>query len=187
MNPLDELHALLNLFPQPQAVITHAEHIPSAITPEPYKTLLVHHEHMTVTMERYHQGPVSVRVLQDRLEGDIYARQIVLVKHDTHQPVQFGIVRFDLSFVDPRVRAEILARQTPLGRILIQHNVLRHIDLGAVLKVTLGPALAEWLQAKENAVTYGRLATIFCDRKPAVDLLEVSAPLPLPTLKHVSE
>ena len=28
-------------------------------------------------------------------------------------------------------------------------------------------------------ITYGRLATIFCDQKPAIDLLEVSAPLPV--------
>ena len=40
------------------------------------------------------------------------------------------------------VRDEILAGQKPLGRVLIDHNVLRHIDLGAVLRIAAGPSLA---------------------------------------------
>jgi hypothetical protein len=31
-----------------------------------------------------------------------------------------------------------------------------------------------------GGVTYGRIATIFCNQKPAIDLLEVSAPLEPP-------
>ena len=64
-----------------------------------------------------------------------------------------------------------------MGRVLINHNVLRHIDLGAIIEITAGPALAKYLQMPVGAVTYGRLATIFCNRQPAVDLLEISAPL----------
>ncbi|HUG91995.1 MAG TPA: hypothetical protein VML55_14245, partial [Planctomycetaceae bacterium] len=86
--------------------------------------------------------------------------------------------RFDLSYVTPAVREEILRGEVPLGRVLINHNVLRHIDLGAVLKITLGPGLAEPMRAQPGAVTYGRLATIFCNRRPAVDLLEIPAPVP---------
>ena len=86
----------------------------------------------------------------------------------------------DIHFIfrDSReVRDEIIKGETPLGRILINHNVLRHIDLGALLRITAGPELAEHLQMPEGGVTYGRLATIFCNRQPAVDLLEVSTPL----------
>ena len=31
-----------------------------------------------------------------------------------------------------------VVQKTPLGRVLISHNVLRHIDLGAVLRITAG-------------------------------------------------
>ena len=139
--------------------------------------MLVHDQHMTVTMESYHQSSVDVRVLAERNDGDIYCRKIVLVKSGTDQVVQFGIVRFNFHYVTVDVRDEILAGQTPLGRVLINHNVLRHIDLGAILKITAGPGLARDLQMPVGATTYGRLATIFCNHRPAVDLFEISAPL----------
>ena len=176
MNPQDELQALLDLCPGGSALIAAAEHVPSALIPEPYKRLLVHEQHMTVTMEAFHGGPVDVRILERQFAGDIYSRKIVLTKAGTDEVVQFGLVRFDLSYVTSAVRDEILKGETPLGRVLINHNVLRHIDLGAILKITLGPGLAELMNAPEGAVTYGRLATIFCNRHPAVDLLEVPTP-----------
>ena len=151
--------------------------MPQALTPEPYKQMLVHDHHMTVTMESYHGCKVDVRILDRRLDGDVYSRKILLLKTGTETVVQFGIVRFDFRYVTQAVRDEILAGETPLGRVLINHNVLRHIDLGAILRITAGPGLAELLHMEAGGVTYGRLATIFCNRLPAVDLLEVSAPL----------
>jgi hypothetical protein len=60
--------------------------------------------------------------------------------------------------------------------VLINHNVLRHIDLGALLRIIPGPELCEIFGCRPEHVTYGRLATIFCNRVPAVDLLEIAAP-----------
>ncbi len=177
MNPLTELEALIDLFPREDALIADAEHVPSSQTPEPYKQMLAHDHHMTVTMESYHQSSVDVRVLDQRLDGETYVRKILLLKSGTDEVVQFGIVRFNFQYVTDDVRREILAGETPLGRVLINHNVLRHIDLGAILRITAGPDLASLLQMPEGGVTYGRLATIFCNNKPAVDLLEISAPL----------
>lgn len=177
MNPLDELTRLTSLFPEPVPLIRQAVHVPGSATPEPYKTMLVHEHHMTVTMERFHGCPVNVRVLDKVLLGDEYARKIVLTRSDNDRPVQFGIVRFDFQYVTAAVREEILSERIPLGRVLINHNVLRHIDLGAVLKITSGPGLAALLEMEDHGVTYGRMATIFCNQHPAVDLLEISAPL----------
>lgn len=177
MNPQDELQSLLDLFPQPKPLIERAEHTPQALTPEPYKQMLVHDHHMTVAMESYHGSKVDVKILDRRLDGDVYCRKILLLKSGTDTVVQFGIVRFDFRYVTQAVRDEILGGQTPLGRVLINHNVLRHIDLGAVLRITAGPGLGELLRMETGGITYGRLATIFCNRLPAVDLLEVPAPL----------
>jgi len=184
MNPHDELQSLIDLFPNGQSLIERWEHIPSALTPEPYKSMLAHNHHMTVTVESYHKTTVDVRVLDRRLEGDLYLRKIVLLKHGTDEVVLFGLVRFDLTTVSTAVRDEILGEKTPLGRVLIEHNVLRHIDLGAILRVTAGPELSQLMQMPPHAQTYGRLATIFCDGKPAIDLLEVSAPLEKAMLPH---
>ncbi|MCH7990730.1 MAG: hypothetical protein IID46_16440 [Planctomycetes bacterium] len=118
-----------------------------------------------------------MKIIDRKLEGDVYSRKILLLKSGTDRVVQFGIVRFDLQYVTESVREEILSGETPLGRILINQNVLRHLDLGAVLRITAGPGLAEYLHMQSGGVTYGRLATIFCNRSPAVDLLEITAPL----------
>ena len=177
MNPLAELKSLTEAFPHEPALLASAEHVPAALVPQPYREMLVHDQHMTVTMERYHHCIVDVRIVDRIQEGDVYSREILLLKSGTDQVVQFGIVRFDLQYVTPTVREEILRGETPLGRVLINHNVLRHIDLGALLRVTAGPRLAGYFNISEATETYGRLATIFCNQQPAVDLLEISAPL----------
>ena len=125
MNPQDELKKLTDLFPSDEPLITKAEHVASALVPEPYKSLLVHDSHMTVTMENFHQSSVDVKILDRAHDGDVYTRKIVLMKSGTDQVVQFGIVRFDFQYVTDAVRDEILAGDTPLGRVLINHNVLR--------------------------------------------------------------
>lgn len=179
MNPLIELEHLCALFPEPEAapLFLSAEHIAREATPEPYHRMLVHEHHMTVTMESYHDCSVDVEVIDAKYVNDLYCRKILLKKSGTDTVVQFGIVRFNFGFVTQAVRQEIEAQNIPLGRVLIQHNVLRHIDLGAIIRVEAGPGLCQYLQMNERQPTFGRMATIFCNGSPAVDLLEISAPL----------
>ena len=47
---------------------THVNIEPAEV-PEPYHSLLVHHEHMTVTVEQFFGGPVSVQVLVRKYIG----------------------------------------------------------------------------------------------------------------------
>lgn len=177
MNPIDEFNALTSLFPDERPLVAKVEYIPASTTPEPYKAMLVHEHHMTVTMEKHHGCSVDVKILDRRLDGEQYSRKIVLTKTGTDEVVQFGVVRFNFEYVTDAVKQEILAGEIPLGRVLINHNVLRQIDLNAILRITAGPGLAKYLQMNEGDVTYGRVATIFCNQQPAIDLLEVSAPL----------
>ena len=177
MNPLVELDALTAAIGESESLIDQAAHIPASETPEPYKTLLAHDSHMTVTMESFHGSSVDVEILKQLDVDGSYVRKIVLKKSGTEEVVQFGIVRFNFDYVTERVRDEILAGEIPLGRVLINHNVLRHIDLGAILKITAGQGLAKALGVPVGTETYGRLATIFCNNAPAVDLLEVACPV----------
>jgi chorismate-pyruvate lyase len=177
VNPIDEFNKLTSLFPERETFAEKVEYIPASTTPEPYKTLLVHDHHMTVAMEEHHQCRVDVKVLDSRLDGDVYSRKILLTRSGTSTVVQFGIVTFDFQYVTQAVKNEILSQQVPLGRVLINHNVLRHVDLNAILRITAGPALARHLQMRSGDVTYGRVATIFCNQQPAIDLLEVSTAL----------
>ncbi len=178
MTPLEEFHELMSLFPGAEPLVLSARHVPNQETPEPYKRMLVHEHHMTITMEAYHQCAVDVHVLDRRFESpDVYLRKIILTKSGTDIPVQYGIVRFHFQYVTDAVRQQIVEEHIPLGRVLITHNVLRHIDLKSIIEVQAGPELAQDLKLPVGATTYGRLATIFCNHNPAVDLLEISAPL----------
>ena len=62
--------------------------------------------------------------------------------HDSGQVVQFGIARVSFRYCSAAVRQEILAGNTPLGRILIRHNVLRRVQPTAFLRIVPGSALA---------------------------------------------
>jgi len=175
---MTDLAALLDIFPPPDFLRAY-EVLPAAQMPAPYQKLLVHPHHMTVTIEEHHGSPVDVRVLDDRLEGDVYVRKILLVLQSTGKIVQFGLVRIRLDFVSPEVRAEIVSRTTPLGRILIQHNVLRTITPISFLRVLPGPAMMAWFDLQTMTPTYGRVAVITCDDQPAIEVLEIVSPEPV--------
>ena len=53
VNPLKELHDLAGLFPEPAdaPLFLNARHVAREATPEPYRTMLVHEHHMTISME----------------------------------------------------------------------------------------------------------------------------------------
>jgi hypothetical protein len=177
------LQTLFQLFPS-SAYLHDFEILPADQVPEPYHGLLVHEHHMTVTVEAYHGSLVNVKVLERQREGDVYARKILLALQSDGRFVQFGLVSIRLNYCSPEVSAEILAEQTPLGRILINHNVLRRIEPTAYLRVTPGPDMMTWFGIQESEVrnlesgvlTYGRTAVIHCDGLPAIDLLEILAP-----------
>ena len=144
--------------------------------PPPYHDLLVHSHHMTVTVEAYHGDLVDVRILARKLEGDSYTRKIVLALQGSGRIVQFGVARVHLDFCSEPVREAIVAGKTPLGRILIQHNVLRVVEPTAYLRIAACPATAKWFGLSEPRVTYGRLAVIYCDGREAIEVLEIVAP-----------
>jgi hypothetical protein len=75
------------------------------------------------------------------------------------------------------VRREVESQATPLGRILIAHNVLRVVHLTKLWKVTPGADLQRMFGISPDHITYGRTAIIDCDGKPAIELLEIVAPV----------
>jgi chorismate-pyruvate lyase len=169
------LPALFALFP-PAADLPDYELVPGDAVPAPYHGLLVHEHHMTVTVEAHHGDLVNVQVLARRHTGDVYARKILLALQGNGRVVQFGIMRVHLDFCSPAVRDAIVTARTPLGRILIQHNVLRRIEPTAYLRAIPAPAMMKWFGLDRPRPTYGRLAYIHCDGRPAVELLEIVAP-----------
>jgi hypothetical protein len=142
--------------------------------PHPADALLVHHAHMTIALERHYGKPVQVEVHDERLDSETYTRKITLVLSGTEHRVETGIARLRLRHLSSQVRDEILAKQSPLGAILIKHNVHRRIKPRYFLRFPARSATIELLGPGPNAApVYGRLGTIYCDDEPAIELLEI--------------
>lgn len=174
LDPSKELRLMLAFFGE--ATLPLCQEIPADEVPDPFRSLLVHDEHMTVTLERYHGGPVMVRPYLVHRQGDLYGRKLDLVTQKDGQVVMTGIMLFNFSFSTPRVRDLILEQKVPLGRILIENDILRRISSETFLRIDAADPLVGRFHLERPQPAYGRLATIFCDEKPAVDLLEIVNP-----------
>ena len=157
---------------QPQCVVVQPNDIP-----HPIDELLVHHEHMTEALRRRYGRPVEVSVLDERLDGDFYTRKVSLTPAGgdggVGGVVEWGIVRLELRYMSDAVRDEILAKRSPLGEILIRHDVHRRIKPRWFMRFPArGPMLTFFGDAGDRPL-YGRIGTIYCDEKPAIELLEV--------------
>ena len=146
-----------------------------AEVPPPYDALLNHHKHMTVTVESHYGEPVDVVVHQTGRTDNWYSREITLVTTQSRRIVQYGIVRLNIDALETEVWRQIESQQTPLGRVLIQHNVLREVELCELWRINAGPCLAALLRQSIGETVYGRTALIHCDGEPAIELLEIVA------------
>lgn len=168
--------SLISLFHSQDENFAELREVDAGRVPEPYAGLLAHNSHMTVAMERYHGGPVHLTVVAEGAvepagaNAGSYAREILLSRADG-TVVQYGVVRIDLSPLPEASREAILSKGEPLGRILIASGVHREVQAVQLLELTPGPAFAELMQAQQP--TYGRVAEIRLNGRPAVELLEV--------------
>jgi len=168
------LEHLVGLFYGPPANPSDlAQFQPVSSVPPPYDRLLDHHEHMTVTVEAFHGQKVDVVVHRTVRRDRWYAREITLVGARSRRVVQYGIVRLDVAALGEDVWRRIEQQQMPLGRVLIEHNVLRKVQLQGLWCVHAGAALASLLEVSRGETVYGRTARIYCDREPAIELLEI--------------
>ncbi|MEX2026540.1 MAG: hypothetical protein WEH44_04550 [Pirellulaceae bacterium] len=170
------LDHLAGLFYPDTAELGLFEEVLAEAMPSEYRELLAHHDHMTVSLEQHHGCRVEVEVLASERAGDYYSRKIILHRQSDGRVVLFGIPRINLTLVDEDIQREILGQQAPLGRVLIEHNVLREVQLASLYRVTPGPDLCRCLNLAAPQTTYGRTAFIYCDGYPAVELLEIVSP-----------
>ncbi len=196
-----ELDQLIKLFCAAPDEFGRFTKIKATEMPAISRQLLDHDHHMTVTVERFHGCQVDLEVLQSRTDGDHYSRQIVLTRQTDHRVVMFGIVRLDLSLLTKPVRDQVKNQDLPLGRILIAHDVLRVVKRVDLFEIVPGAVLTSWLHGTLSKLTnstgerpdvaskmppvpgaqnkfdpyvcYGRTALIYCDGRPAIELLEI--------------
>ena len=181
MNPTHPTHpdldALVHIFYRRMHDLGRFAEVASAELPAPYDQLLAHHSHMTVTLERYFDCRVNLGVLETNTTETHYSRKILLLRPSDDEVLQFGIARLDFSFLDAEVRREIERQRAPLGRILIEHNVLREVQLASLWRVQPAEELRKLFGLDKGRRTFGRTALIYCNGEPAVELLEIVRPL----------
>jgi len=174
---LDSLIAVY--YPEPSKLGVF-QSVNASATPADYNHLLNHTHHMTVTVEAYYGDSVNVKVLRSSRNATHYCREILLTLQKSNRVVQYGIVRLNLATIAEAPRTEILEEKKPLGRVLIEHQVLREIELFDLVKVNCGSALARLFSIAEGTTTFGRTAMIYCNKEPAIELLEIVAPIEAP-------
>ncbi len=153
--------------------VADAHAIDPAAMPDTYRDLLDHTDHMTTTLERYHNGAVALRVLQEWRHDTVYGRMILLEHSPTGRIIEFGIVRMDLTVIPPDARDEILRSETALGDILIRHDVLRRIDPKWFYRFGHDSPFVTDFNTNAPADAFGRVGIIHCNDRPAIQLLEV--------------
>jgi chorismate-pyruvate lyase len=170
----DELVKLFFDAPDALGQLTRVGHVPA-----PYDKLLDHDQHMTVTVEDHHDSRVDVQVLDVSETDGVYARKILLTRQSDDQIVQFGIVRIHMNFLPEPVGALIRAQKIPLGRVLIENDVMRQVELVQLFDVSCGPELQKLFGMSNPGTTYGRTALIHVGDDPVIELLEIVAPEPM--------
>jgi hypothetical protein len=167
---------LASLFFDDLAELGRFEPVSARDIPEPYRSLLAHNEHMTVKLEAAHKCLVDVRVLAEWRDEASYARNSILARQAGGDTLQFGIMRIWLADLPDTACDEITVKRVPLGRVLINHNVLREVELITLWRIVPGPALRKHLQLAVGQVIFGRSAQILVDERPTVQVLEIVAP-----------
>jgi chorismate-pyruvate lyase len=173
--PLSEFYAHAKL-PLPRI-----EMIPGDAVPEPFKSLLVHHNDMTPTLEAFHKSDIHLEILTRERRGDFYFREVVLRLHRDESPVEFGANKVYVGRFPEAARELILAEQIPLGRILKDCGVKHHTEAKAYLRVEADDLIGRAFDLPAKTTLYGRKAVI-CDGqdRPLSEIVEILPPLVAP-------
>ena len=169
---LAELDKLIGLFYRETSELGQFRCVTAEAIPEPARSLLNHEMHMTVTVEKFHSSTVNVEVLRELQDEQSYRREICLTRSTDGSVVQYGIVRLNFRHLTQLVQQEIEQQKKPLGRILIEHDVLRRVQLLCLYLVEPAETLQSIIGSDSSSL-FGRTAIIYCNDEPAIELLEI--------------
>lgn len=152
--PLDEFYA------RERTPLPRIEAVSPDQVPEPYRTLLVHDNDMTPTLEAYHRNTIHIEVWGRERQGDSYFREVVLRLDRDQRAVEFGANKVNLALFDPGVRRLILDEYLPLGHILHLRKVPHHGHPLGYLRIEADPLMNRAFRLSGRHTLYGRRNTI---------------------------
>ncbi len=168
-----DLKSLVDLFFPDPDVLGSFQEVAAAALPEDYRQLLAHPHHMTVANEVFHNSPVTVQVVAEQQTDSHYSRQILLRRTSDNRVIQYGIVRINRHQLPPEVMAQIEQKELPLGRILIEHDIMRTVKLLSLWQIVPGSYLSQQFEQGDFAECFGRTAFLYLNGLPVVELLEI--------------
>jgi chorismate-pyruvate lyase len=172
--PLDDFYSQAGL-PLPPI-----DQIQGDAMPEPYRSLLVHQNDMTPTLETFHKDQIHIRALSRNQRNGFYFREVVLELDATGQPVEFGAIKIMLDLFPAEARQLILAEREPLGHILATCAVIHSSRPKAYLKIQSDDLINRALQLEGEHTLYGRRNTLFDPKKRALaEIVEILPPADL--------
>ena len=150
------------------------EEVAGEDVPEPCKSLLVHRNDMTPTLEKFHGRDIHLRVMSRRQKDDEYFREVVLLLDETDEPVEFGAIKINLDRFSPKARAQILEEVRPLGHILAEIVEAHASRPKCFLKFTPDALIKEALQVTGDGPLYGRRNTLWDpEGLPMAEIVEI--------------
>jgi len=169
--PLDEFYARSGL-PLPKIERADGEEVP-----QPYRSLLVHQNDMTPTLENFHGASIHLEILSREQRGDYYLREVVLRLNGSGKAVEFGANKISLLLYPPKARQMILEEKIPLGGILKECEIEHTTRAKAYFRVVSDELISRVLRAPLGMTLYGRKATISDpQQRPLSEIVEILPP-----------
>lgn len=173
----DLVHPLDDFYTQSGENLPPFARIEGEAVPQPYKSLLVHQDDMTPTLEKFYKRDIHLQVLGRRRKGDEYFREVALLLDETDQPVEFGAIKINLDRFPEKARGQILHEVRPLGHILEECALVHASRPKAFLRFASDKLINEALQLKGAHVLYGRRNTLFDpEGLPLAEIVEILPP-----------
>ena len=141
--------------------------------PLPYRSLLVHENDMTLTLEQHYGGHIVLRPLSTFWTGKSYFRRVLLVQKESGQPVEMGAIRIRLDAFDKRLKEQILENKIPLGHILRNGRFDYVSRPKAFLAITPNPEMMGVFWMRKSNTLYGRRTEIVRNNTKIGDIVEV--------------
>jgi chorismate-pyruvate lyase len=169
--PLDDFYA------QAGRGLPPIEGVEGDAVPEPYKSLLVHQDDMTPTLEKFHGERIHLAVLSRQQRDDFYFREVVLLLDKSDKPVEFGVIKINLALFPPAPRKKILEERRPLGTLLADYTITHTSRPKAFLKILSDDFINASLQLSQSQWLYGRRNTLWDpQQRPLAEIVEILPP-----------
>lgn len=156
--PLDEFYAQAGR-PAPRLEAVEGEAVP-----QPYRSLLVHPDDMTSTLEKFHRSRIHLELLRTDRAGEFYFREVLLVLDDGGRAVEFGAIKINLALFDEASRERVLEGKIPLGRILNESGLKYTSSPKSFLRIEADAFMRDALKLTGSGALYGRRNTLSNER-----------------------